>query len=78
MVLPRTLREIVSSPAVENDTQVSAEKQFLGKRVYRTGETNPDTLRARHRAQGQVSSQGPGGPQGSAEEDVRIEHPEAA
>lgn len=31
MVLPRTLREMVSSPAVENDTQVSAESSFQGK-----------------------------------------------
>ena len=31
MVLPRTLREIISFPAVENDTQVSAESRFQGK-----------------------------------------------
>ena len=32
MVLPRTLREIISSPVVENnDTQVSAEGSFQGK-----------------------------------------------
>ena len=31
MVLPRTLREMISSPAVENDTQVSTENSFEGK-----------------------------------------------
>ena len=31
MVLPRTLREIMSLPAVENDTQVSAESSFQWK-----------------------------------------------
>jgi hypothetical protein len=62
MVLPRTLREIISSPAVENDTQVSAESSFPVEGVYQTGETNPYTSHARHRPQGQVSSQGPEGP----------------
>jgi len=33
MVLPKTLREMISSSAVENDTQVSAESGFQGK-VY--------------------------------------------
>jgi hypothetical protein len=63
MVLPRTLREMISSPAVENDdTQVSAESSFQGKEVYQTGETNPDISHARRRSQGQASSQGQGDP----------------
>ena len=33
MELPRILREMMSSPAVENDTQVSAESRFQWK-VY--------------------------------------------
>ena len=77
MELPRTLREMVSSPAVEIDTGERG-MQLLEKGVYQTGETNPDTSHAPHRPQGQINSQGQGGPLALAEEEEKIWHPKAA
>ena len=71
--LPRTLREMMSSPTHEINKRVYV-RAGVKRGAYQTAETNLELSRGPHRSQGPANSQGLGLLWGSVEEVKMIGH----